>query len=253
MSNAHSTSTLVDVANASRGFCVCSTQNISQLTTTFVGGHQICSISRTTHVSLVQSFLLCSTTTATTTSLTTMKFCATVVLATVFVLSTDTDAFTTRSSQRRQQVSTTTSLSVTTLDEWQLLENGSIVGSVRNHPTLADGDIITTSPLSRPDTARNNNLVTTLTGSQYKLGFPISRTGGGASNVEEPSFGRSSFVRTVGTASLFAGGVALGVGVGGIVNPPMTIPEVRSLEVETVEDHCVLCRCGEREFTYEMV
>lgn len=173
-----------------------------------------------------------------------MKFTAPAVVATIlFALSKDTvDAFTTTTTKSQSSSSSwsssSSSLAVTTLDEWQILENGSVVGSVRNHPTLADGDIITTSPLSRPDTARNNNLVTTLTGSQYKLGFPISQRGGGGGNGiaagEEPSFGRSSFVKTVGTASLFAGGVALGIEAGGLIKPPMTIPEVSLLFIIVV-------------------
>lgn len=45
----------------------------------------------------------------------------------------------------------------------------------------------------------------------------------------EPGFGRSTFVKAAGTASLFAGGVALGVGVVGnkIAPPPMSIPEAK--------------------------
>lgn len=122
------------------------------------------------------------------------------------------DAFTSQTSTNTIRTAasittTSTSLDVTSLDEWQLLDNGSIVGSVRGHPTLNDGDVITTSPISRPDTARSNNFVATLTGSQYQLGMPLA---GGAS-TGEPGFGRSKFVKGAGTASLFAGGVALGV------------------------------------------
>lgn len=157
-----------------------------------------------------------------------MKFSAIVAILAVV---SQTEAFTTplATAQRRSaatRTTTTTALDITTLDEWQVLDNGSVVGSVRNHPTLADGDIITTSPLSRPDTARSNNLVATLTGSQYKLGRPMGMSRGGAAAAEEPGFGRSSFVKTVGTASLFAGGVALGVELGGIGKSDMSIPEV---------------------------
>jgi hypothetical protein len=151
-----------------------------------------------------------------------MKFAATAIVVVLGAFS-QVEAFTTPRSTA-QRISTTT-LDITTLDEWQLLDNGSLVGSVRGHPTLTDGDIITTSPLSRPDTARSNNLVATLTGSQYKLGRPMGAKGG-AAPVEEPGFGRSTFVQTVGTASLFAGGVALGVELGGIGKTDMSIPEV---------------------------
>lgn len=169
-----------------------------------------------------------------------MKFCASAVVALVVALAADAGAFTASPSsaaRRRRQPRATTSpssssLAITTLDEWQLLDNGSVVGSVRGHPTLSDGDVITTSPLSRPDAARNNNLVTTLTGSQYKLGSPVrsrGNGGGGGAVADEPGFGRSKFVTGLGTASLFAGGVALGVEVGGFVKPAMTIPEVSGL------------------------
>ena len=158
-----------------------------------------------------------------------MKFFISTVIAILGVVN-NADAFTSnRRTTTRRAIATSTSLDITTLDEWQLLDNGSIVGSVRGHPTLNDGDIITTSPLSRPDSARSNNLVATLTGSQYQLGMPMQLKGSGAP-AEEPGFGRSIFVKGAGTASLFAGGVALGIELtGGIGNSekPMNIPEVR--------------------------
>ena len=48
---------------------------------------------------------------------------------------------------------------------------------------------------------------------------------------DEPGFGRSTFVKVAGTASLFAGGVALGVGVSGGLGAEkvMSIPEVSIL------------------------
>jgi hypothetical protein len=155
----------------------------------------------------------------------TMKFFVAAIVCILASLS-QTEAFT---SPNLATSRFSTSLDITTLDEWQLLDNGSIVGSVRGHPTLRDGDIITTSPIARPDAARSNNMVATLTGSQYKLGRPMS-VKGGAAPVEEPGFGRSTFVKTVGTTSLFAGGVALGIELGGLGKTDMTIPEVSSLE-----------------------
>lgn len=155
-----------------------------------------------------------------------MKFLAfSLVLAVI-----DVDAFTSQipTNARRTSTgiaSTKTSLCAISLDDWQILENGSVVGSVKNHPNLNDGDIITTSPLSRPDTARSNNIVATLTGSQYQLGAPLM---GGAS--AEPGFGRSKFVKGVGAASLFAGGVALGVQLTGGIGQDkrrMSIPEAK--------------------------
>ena len=151
-----------------------------------------------------------------------MKFSIVTIIALVGVA--NVDAFT---SPRTVSTRAVTSLDVTTLDQWQLLENGSLVGSVRGHSTLRDGDVITTSPLSRPDTARSKNIVSTLTGSQYQLGLPM---GGTAMDpmTNEPGFGRSTFVQVAGTASLFAGGVALGVGLtsGLGTEKAMGIPEV---------------------------
>jgi len=158
-----------------------------------------------------------------------MKFFINTVIALLGVVN-NADAFTSnRRTTTRRAVATSTSLDITTLDEWQLLDNGNIVGSVRGHPTLNDGDIITTSPLSRPDSARSNNLVATLTGSQYQLGLPMQLKASGAP-AEEPGFGRSIFVKGAGTASLFAGGIALGVGLTGALGnteKPMNIPEAK--------------------------
>jgi len=155
-----------------------------------------------------------------------MKFSLSVVAA-LFGASS-VNAFTAPRSTSARRV---TSLDVTTLDQWQLLDNGSLVGSVRGHPTLSDGDVITTSPLSRPDTARSQNMVSTLTGSQYQLGLPLQLGGSSmAPSADEPGFGRSTFVKVAGTASLFAGGVALGVGLspGGLVGEkPVSIPEAK--------------------------
>lgn len=150
-----------------------------------------------------------------------MKFSLATVVALVGVSSVQ--GFTAPRSVSTRAI---TSLDVTTLDQWQLLENGSLVGSVRGHPSLGDGDVITTSPLARPDTARMNNMVATMTGSQYQLGSPM---GSGTVIVgNEPGFGRSTFVKVAGTASLFAGGVALGIEATGGLSPESSasIPEV---------------------------
>jgi len=153
-----------------------------------------------------------------------MKFSVATIIALLDV--SNVDAFT---LPRAVLTRSLTPLYVTTLDQWQLLDNGSLVGSVRGHPTLSDGDVITTSPLSRPDTARSKNMVSTLTGSQYQLGL---RMGSGTTMdpmAIEPGFGRSTFVKVAGTASLFAGGVALGVGVtkGLGKDNAMSIPEAK--------------------------
>lgn len=153
-----------------------------------------------------------------------MKFSVATVIALFGVSSVE--AFT---APRSISTRAATSLDVTTLDQWQLLDNGSLVGSVRGHPTLSDGDVITTSPLSRPDAARTNGMVATQTGSQYQLGPPMGGGTAMAPLADEPGFGRSTFVKIAGTASLFAGGVALGVGVSGGMGAQkaMNIPEAK--------------------------
>jgi hypothetical protein len=124
-------------------------------------------------------------------------------------------------------------LDATTLDEWQLLDNGSVVGSVRGHPTLNDGDIITTSPIANPRNARNTGTVTTLTGSKYQLGTPMQLKRNGSSQVSDgPGMDRGTLLKGAGLASLIAGGFALGVGVGGNVGGnSMTVPEVSYLYI----------------------
>jgi hypothetical protein len=61
------------------------------------------------------------------------------------------------------------------LDKWKLLPNGSVVGTVSNHPSIDDGDVITTSPIMNTDLAKSQAIVLTATGSQYKLMDPKSQ------------------------------------------------------------------------------
>jgi len=77
------------------------------------------------------------------------------------------------------QSSSSTRLSmarVPVLDEWKILKNGGVCGVVTGHPNpdLDDGDTITTSPLKDPDSAAAKTLVTTQTGSKYRLGTPLA-------------------------------------------------------------------------------
>lgn len=118
-------------------------------------------------------------------------------------------------------------LSVTTLEDWQLLDNGSVVGSVRGHPDLNDGDIITTSPLANPAEAGAASKVATMTGSEYMLGNPMPQQSGG----QEGTLTRSSVIRGAGMAALTAGGFALGLaagnkGGGSVIGGTMSVPEV---------------------------
>jgi len=123
-------------------------------------------------------------------------------------------------------------LSVTTLEDWQLLDNGSIVGSVRGHPQLNDGDVITTSPLANPAEAGASTTVATMTGSQYMLGTPMPNK---QAVREEGTLSRGSVIQAGVIAALTAGGFALGLTTAGggsgagltIGAPSMTVPEVR--------------------------
>jgi len=57
------------------------------------------------------------------------------------------------------------------INEWEVNRNGSVSGVVRNHPTIPNGDVITTSPLAADtSTLKDNQLVATRSGSQYRLG-----------------------------------------------------------------------------------
>lgn len=107
-------------------------------------------------------------------------------------------------------------LDETTLEDWQLLDNGSLVGSVRDHPSLDDGDIITTSPLSCPGSVMVDGLVTTLSGSEYKLGRPMqlkSPNAVGSEVEEQGSSGGDSLLKVAGIVGVFATGVAVGIAV----------------------------------------
>lgn len=55
------------------------------------------------------------------------------------------------------------------------MPNGSIIGTVRNHPSIADGDVITTSPIVDPNAAKPQGIIETASGSKYKLLTPFRR------------------------------------------------------------------------------
>ena len=61
---------------------------------------------------------------------------------------------------------------VPTLDKWKVIPGGSVIGTVRNHPAIADGDVITTSSIQDPELAGRQMTVTTASGSKYKLMEP---------------------------------------------------------------------------------
>jgi len=154
-----------------------------------------------------------------------MKFAAKCLIATLAF--SQGDAFTTPQPFGGRSV---TKLHVTTLEEWQLLDNGAVVGSVRDHPSLNDGDIITTSPLENPGSVGTQTVVSTMTGSQYMLGNPMQvRQAAAPVAAEEPTVSRGTAIQAAGLASLIAGGFAVGVGVGGGFGggDTMTVPEAK--------------------------
>ena len=61
-------------------------------------------------------------------------------------------------------------MAVPVLEDWKLLRNGRVRGTVKNHPTIKDGDTITTSPITAPELAEPRRIVTTTSGSKYMLG-----------------------------------------------------------------------------------
>lgn len=68
---------------------------------------------------------------------------------------------------------------VPVLSEWIAIKGTNegefqISGKVTNHPTIPDGDAIVTSPLMDASKAAEKKVVTTLSGSKYRLGTPMA-------------------------------------------------------------------------------
>jgi hypothetical protein len=64
------------------------------------------------------------------------------------------------------------------LNDWVIIRGSTddeiqISGKVTNHKSIPDGDAIVTSPLSDPKLAVEKKVVTTVSGSKYKLGTPM--------------------------------------------------------------------------------
>jgi hypothetical protein len=55
------------------------------------------------------------------------------------------------------------------ISDWRYQNDGSISGVVTNHPTIRDGDRITTSPIKDKNGINENSIVQTKSGSKYKL------------------------------------------------------------------------------------
>lgn len=84
-----------------------------------------------------------------------------------------------------------TSLSaVPEIERWRILEGGSVQGFVRKHPTIPDGDVITTSPLKASNAVGSRMVVTTSSGTKYKLLEPLNKeVKGGTVTVSKRSSG----------------------------------------------------------------
>ncbi len=109
---------------------------------------------------------------------------------------------------------------VSVLEDWQLLDNGCVVGKIKGNPAYNDGDVITTSPLANPAGATRASFVTSQTGSEYLLGTPRFDTPAGSNVVptgNEVSRGQfvNNFLQVFGLTSLVGGATALGFTVGG--------------------------------------
>ena len=91
-----------------------------------------------------------------------------------------------------------TETSVPVLDRWKVLPSGSLVGTVKDHPYIDDGDVITTSPVTDPSAAREQGIVETASGSQYRLLTPLRPPPSLASSaavaaMEDPRSGLSAY------------------------------------------------------------
>lgn len=96
-----------------------------------------------------------------------------------FVASSSSRSFFQGSSGRAATGAAPLAMQTPVLNNWKVLRNGRVVGTVRNHPSIPDGDIITTSPIQQPELADRQKVITTKSGSKYQLGEPVfeSRNG----------------------------------------------------------------------------
>eukprot|EP00585_Thalassiosira_rotula_P012000 CAMPEP_0196133134 /NCGR_PEP_ID=MMETSP0910-20130528/2480_1 /TAXON_ID=49265 /ORGANISM="Thalassiosira rotula, Strain GSO102" /LENGTH=638 /DNA_ID=CAMNT_0041392827 /DNA_START=187 /DNA_END=2103 /DNA_ORIENTATION=+ len=75
------------------------------------------------------------------------------------------------------------------LNEWIAIKGTNegeiqISGKVTNHPTIPNGDAIVTSPLNDPGMAAEKKVVTTLSGSKYRLGTPMTMPSSDSQSVK---------------------------------------------------------------------
>lgn len=82
------------------------------------------------------------------------------------------------------------------IDNWKLLKDGSIKGTVRGSRNWKDGESITTSPLRNPNAAQGESVVRTRSGSRYKLAKPAGglSSSSSAAGVAAPAGGGTVLV-----------------------------------------------------------
>lgn len=97
------------------------------------------------------------------------------------------------------------------LEEWQVLDDGKLVGKIKGDPKYTDGDIITTSPLINPSVATESSFVQSMTGSKYLLGSPSSSS---RSNKNGSVLSRDDFLGDILTVSGLVGLTAFGFNLG---------------------------------------
>ena len=78
---------------------------------------------------------------------------------------------------------------VPVLNDWIAIRGSNegeiqISGKVANHPTIPDGDAIVTSPLVDPGGAIEKKIVTTLSGSRYRLATPMTMPSSDSASVK---------------------------------------------------------------------
>lgn len=64
---------------------------------------------------------------------------------------------------------------IPTIEDWKITKNGEVIGVAKNHPAeeIDDGDTVTTSRLANPGAAAPRKVVSTESGSKYRLGKPL--------------------------------------------------------------------------------
>ena len=88
-----------------------------------------------------------------------------------------------------QQIFSSNQRVVPVLNDWIAIRGANegeiqISGKVANHPTIPDGDAIVTSPLVDPGGAIEKKIVTTLSGSRYRLASPMTMPSSDSASVK---------------------------------------------------------------------